>query len=155
VRDLGIIDKVIPPEERQILEPTAAPQAAAKVERDLFSAIDEMVAPTDEGRIGTEENQSLNDAEMLLKAGPQSTADWIRGEKTARQIIDETAEKRVPRQSAAKSVWLYTLGLRDELGEPVTLSGEQRERAIQFVQAGEDIDVAVSAALKGNDLLAK
>lgn len=86
-RDLGIMDKVIPAEERIILDESAARQGKSDQVRDLFSLIDHIV---DEELVG----KSASDAELLLRAGPEKLADLITGRKSTDQVIAETAARR-------------------------------------------------------------
>ena len=139
-KDLGIMDKVIPVEERQILMDAATRAGKAEAMRDLFGLADEAAA-TDTG------GKSVSDTEILMKAGPEKLAEIIRGDKTTAEIV--AATELVTRVTAARSIRLF-LGKR--AGE---LTGPAYEKAIALVQAGEDIDKAVQAATEGGELLAK
>ncbi len=149
VRDLGIIEKVIPAEERKILGVEEPKVVREQIEKDLFSAVDEAVQTK-------EVNEALDDAELLIKSEPAQLLELIRGAKTAGELIADNAKNHVTRQAAGRSIYLHMLGLKDEEGNAIELSGDKLEVAIKLVQDGENIDVAVNAALgKGGDLLAR
>lgn len=131
-RDLGIMDKVIPAEEREIMIEDATRAGQGDLVRDLFKAGDK--AAEDDVKALT-----VSEAEILMRAGPEKLAEIIKGEKPTETVIKEAADTGlVTRVNAAKDIKFYLKRSKQEL------DGEGLERAIRAVQNGEDIDVAVN-----------
>jgi hypothetical protein len=134
-KELGIMDKVIPAEERVILEEAATRQGRQDQVRDLFSLADEVAEAGAKG-------ESTSAAELLMRAGPEKLAEVIKGEKSTEAVIKEVADTGlVTRVNAARDIQFYLKRIKQEL------SGEALERAIRDVQAGEDVNVAVDRNL--------
>jgi hypothetical protein len=143
VKDLGIMDKVIPAEDRQIMLEDAARSGHQAQVKSLFSLANQIA---EEGQAG----KSVSGAELLMRAGPKRLGEMVTGEKSAEVVIKEVEDTGlVTRVNAAKDIQLYLKRSKLEL------SGEALERAIKAVQVGDDIDAAVNVALRGNELLAK
>lgn len=135
-RDLGIMDKVIPMEERLVLEQAAANQGKQKAMKDLFTATDAAV----ERNVGT---QALEDAEILITGGADTLKAVILEGKSVKQVVaDVRAEKPelVTRAEALRSINLF------QRKTDTPLTGAALDRAIRAIQDGEDINVAVQGA---------
>jgi hypothetical protein len=135
-RDLGIMDKVIPMEERQILLQAAANQGKQAAVKDLFSAVDAAV----ERKVKTE---ALEDAEILMRGGADALKRVIiEGESVDKVIADVRTEKPelVTRAQALRSINLF------QKSSDAPLTGAALDRAVARIQSGEDIDVAVQGA---------
>lgn len=136
VRDLGIMEKVIPAEEREILDQAVANQEKLKATKSLAKAVDGAV----ERDVGT---RTLDDAEILMRDGVDALKGIILEGKTTKQAIaDAKANKPelVTRSQALKSINAF------QKSADTPLTGAALERAIRMVQDGEEIDVAVQGA---------
>jgi len=86
IRDLGIAERIIPLEERQMLERMASRQGADQLQGDLLSTLDEALEDGDISDVLHEANAILKDPELLKAV--------IRGDKDLDAAIAEAAAKQ-------------------------------------------------------------
>lgn len=86
IRDLGVLERTIPLEERQMLERAASRHGYTQIQKDLLSTLEEAV---EEGDI----NKALLEAKGVLK-DPDLFGPVMRGEKTLDEAIVEAGERQ-------------------------------------------------------------
>ncbi len=146
-KDLGIMDKVIPMEERVVLDQAVAKVEAQKLQKNLATAVDKAVIERE-----VRNTQALEDAEILMRSGPEALRQILLEGRTVKNVIDEGRAELVTRAQAVRSIHSYFKFLGKEAVPP---TGDALERAIRAIQDGDDIDVAIQNVTRAGDFFEK